>query len=313
MTKLAWCEVAREERLTPDGALRIVTSPGYWDDPSLYLKGHGTFVTLHDAASGDVAVDLTGIPRTKVFWRSDGAVLLDCGRGHDNIVFQIDGATGSFRIPGREWEPLSTLTQRFDAELAKLSNGWGEVAWSPDGRIRIDFTTAEWRMSHWTKTPHVVEAECGRVIFTLDSRLWDAGLVWQEEGVFDLGIRHYQKPGYANLRFDTVRGTVALVTEPANTRPIGEARTWLDTLFAEAKREARKYEKRINGRTFLQKAGDIFSILFVIVAVVGGLWVYFNPTPKPPSREQRETLRQVPKMMPTRPTSDYGLNRSGSR
>lgn len=104
---------------------------------------------------------------------------------------------------------------------------------SPDGAIRIEYSSQEMRMSLWVDTPHVVDAASGRTIFRPDSSLVSGEHTWGADGKFSLGLRKYPDGRFwVNLLFDINAGTVR-VDGSDSVHPIADAARIVARKFAE--------------------------------------------------------------------------------
>ena len=103
---------------------------------------------------------------------------------------------------------------------------------SPDGRVRIEYSSDEMRMSLWVDRPHVVDVATGRTIFKPSSSLVSGQHEWGEDGTFSLGLRKYPDGRFwVNLLFDLDEGTVRIDGED-EAHPITHAARLTDHRFA---------------------------------------------------------------------------------
>ena len=74
-----------------------------------------------------------------------------------------------------------------------------EVRESPDGRLRVEWTHSDGRMSHVIRTPTVFDQRDGACLLAMSSG-WDADVSWGDRpGVATLAVRNYYSPGVAGL------------------------------------------------------------------------------------------------------------------
>lgn len=94
---------------------------------------------------------------------------------------------------------------------------------SPDGRVRIEYSSEEMRMSLWVDHPRVIDAASGRTIFKPHSSLVSGEHEWSEDGQFSLSLREYPDGAFwVGLHFDIDAGTVRIEGEE-EVHPIASA------------------------------------------------------------------------------------------
>jgi hypothetical protein len=102
---------------------------------------------------------------------------------------------------------------------------------SPDGRLRLDVETTEWRMSHTTYSPRLSDISAGRVLLDLWGEDWDAVVSWPKRGVAQLELRRYGTPGECTLLIDADAQTYR-IGKAGDPQPLIDVKGGLERAFA---------------------------------------------------------------------------------
>jgi hypothetical protein len=168
---------------------------------------------LFVAATGELLARGTGWMTSRIVPRDGGALLLSLAHHDCDALFLIDPATWSFRAIGEEGpaQPLSRLAEAvahsLSACVAMQREGRG-LELSPDGRMRVELSAAEWAPTQWVLSPRVKDA--GRTLLDLSGTDWDAAVHFPRDGVVSLGLRSYRSGARLRLDIDAARGGFAL-------------------------------------------------------------------------------------------------------
>jgi len=146
---------------------------------------------------------------------------------------------------------------------------------SPDGRIRIDYSLTEGRMSHWIETPAVYDLVSGEVLFVL-AEGYDAAATWIDGHNFTLWVRRYPDGGYSlKVHCDVDEGTIRLGDDDT-TQPLSGAKSAIETHFARLganvprTAEPRRYRKPTQVWEVL--LGLLLALAFVALIAAFSYW-----------------------------------------
>jgi hypothetical protein len=115
---------------------------------------------------------------------------------------------------------------------------------SPDRRTRVRWVVSDGRMSHVIRTPTILDAASGQPILELGDSGFDAEIVWDEDGGFEIDLRHYWRPGNLRVHVDRAAGTFrAMGPEPGEPQPLVALSVFVEDYFKAAARGAAGAER----------------------------------------------------------------------
>jgi hypothetical protein len=202
-----------------------------------------------------------------------------------------------------------------------MTPGTDETETSPDGWLRIDYRVEPGRMSHWIRSPSVVDTRSGRTLFSLFSS-WDADAAWVGPGVVKLNLRYYPEGGWTGISVTIDAGRQEGRIDDGEPRPLEGLEKAMEEVFekkADAmRRKAREEEEAASvPAPFRSSRAAVrsFQVLrFVVIAgvalvAVGAAAYYYHArtaeAPAAGSTDRPRLRAPIPTPTPTPPIKDY--------
>lgn len=177
-------------------------------------------------ATGTILADGSAWLRSRVIPQPDGSLFLHLSLNGSDRLFRLDSEAMSFRDvetrgPDR---PLSELAAAVEeARLATRRPEPRTTRLAPDGLVRVELESVEWRNSHWVQSPRVIDVPNGRVVLDLWNTDWDATVGFPGPRRVTLSLQRYHEGGALAAELDLERGTYRIVSEYGREGPLPEA------------------------------------------------------------------------------------------